>query len=387
MSLLARMGRAVLHCRGVLDPPDLADRLIGEDLALGTLSAQEAASRRTAEAYTAGVVRAFAALAGLGAVIDLGDFPPTVTVKAGELVGRGHDDGREAEVVAALLALPAHADGPGTLARSRLSVVRADAHLASVPGYRDLAADPSATWQLFADLHDRGQIDVSAAPSRRLVTGLAVQTTTLPDGYTAALSGKAARAAREVALLQDFFADRATCANRKLADYFGVAHVPASCCTSAENRCSACWDYRADWPAGETLPATAAAFLIDRPRPAGWRVDAAAKARRLDEQVRLLVWSVDRGLTARDVHLALRGQDSWFYVRARRRIRLPTALTTSRFFGANPAVTLTQVEDSLARLAADGRIVPAGRRWRDVDNLAREQRRLARRAAVAAGFR
>jgi len=382
-SLLTRMGRAVLHSGGVLDAADVADRLIGEDLANGALSAQDARSRRTAEAYTAGVVRAFAALAGLGAVTDLGDFPPLVKVQPGELLVRD-DDGTDSAVVAALLALPARADAPGALGRARLPVVHADTHLSlTVPGYRELAPDAAATWQLLADLHDRGQLDVSAAPSRRLVTGLTVHTTILPDGFTAALAGKAARAAREVALLQDFFADRGTCANRKFADYFGVDDVPAACCTTAENRCSACWDFRTDWPVGDTEPATARALRVEKPRPAGWRIDAAAKARRLDEQVQQLVWNVDRGLTARDVHLALRGQDSWFYAKARRRIRLPNALTTSRFFGANPAVKLADVEDSLARLAADGRVVAAGKRWRDEGNVAREARRLAKQAAAA----
>jgi hypothetical protein len=131
------------------------------------------------------------------------------------------------------------------------------------------------------------------------------------------------------------------------------------------------------------VPPVAAAFLIDRPRPAGWRVDAAAKARRLDEQVRMLLWAVDRGLSARDVQLALRGQDTWFYARGRRWVRLPTAVVASRFFGANPSVTLPQVEDALARLAADGHAVAAGRRWRDAGNVSREQRRLARQAAAA----
>ena len=385
--LLHRMAQAVLSCGGLLDPARVAGQLIGEDLAVGRLTPQEAGQRRTLDTYMAGVVRAFAALAGVGAVTDLGDFPPLAAVKAGELLGRdGPDDDRSAAVehavVAALLALPARSDDR-RLQRAGLDVAKTDAWLAAtVPGFRDLAGDPPATWQLLADLHDRGQLDVSAAPSRKLVTGVEVHDSAVPAGFTAAVSGKAARAAAEIALLRDFFADRGTCANRKFADYFG-ADVPDACCTTAANRCSACWDFRADWPTTDTQPTAGAALLIDRPRPAGWRVDAAAKARRLDEQVRMLLWAVDRGLSARDVQLALRGQDTWFYARARRWVRLPTAVVTSRFFGANPSVTLPQVEDALARLAADGRAVAAGRRWRDADNVAREQRRLARQAAAA----
>ena len=409
--LLARMGRAVLDSRGVLDAVDVADGLIGQDLAAGVLTADEARSRRTTESYTAGVVRAFAALAGLGAVTDLGDFPPVVKLLPGDLFqtpagpgltgdpagdpapggegtqaqvepwsGASPEESRvEVEVVSTLLALPARSAGPDQLGRSRLPVTAADSLMArTVSGYRDVAEDPAGTWQLLADLHDRGLLDVSAAPSRRLVSGLMVHTGSLPDGFAAAVTGKAARAAREVALLRDFFADRSTCANRKLADYFGVGDVPAGCCTTAANRCSACWDYRTDWPAGQQQPSTARALAIDRPRPAGWRLNAAAKARRLDEQVRMLVWNLDRGPSAREIYLALRGEDSWFYARDRRRVPLPNALTTSRFFGANPAVTLPAVEDSLARLAADGRVIAEGYRWRDVDNVAREQRRRAK---------
>ncbi len=386
--LLHRMAQAVLSCGGVLDAAWAAERLIGEDLAAGRLTLQEAGQRRTLDTYTAGVVRAFAVLAALGAVTDLGDFPPLATVKAGELLGRddpGDGDpsaAMEGAVAAALLELPARTDDRHQLQRARLDVAKADAWLAeAVPGFRDVVADSSATWQLLADLHDRGQLDVSAAPSRKLVTGVEVLGTAIPDGFTAAMSGKAARAAAEIALLKDFFADRGTCANRKFADYFAV-DVPDACCTTAADRCSACWDFRTDWPSTDTQTAVGAAFLIDRPRPAGWRVDAAAKARRLDEQVRMLLWAVDRGLSARDVQLALRGQDTWYYARAQRWVRLPTAVVTSRFFGANPAVTLPQVEDALARLAADGRAVATGRRWRDTGNVAREQRRLARLAAA-----
>ena len=388
-SLLHRMAQAVLSCDGVLDPAWAAERLIGEDLTAGRLSSQEAGQRRTLDAYTAGVVRAFAVLAGIGAVTDLGDFPPLATVKAGELLSRDNrnDDPAaavERAVAIAVLALPSRTRGRQQLQRARLDVAKADTLLAAtVPGFRDLAADPSATWQLLADLHDRGQLDVSAAPSRKLVMGVEVHAAVVPAGFAAAMSGKAARTAAEITLLQDFFADRGTCANRKFADYFGV-DVPDACCTTAANRCSACWDFRADWPVTDTLPPVASAFLIDRPRPTGWRVDAAARRADVDQQVRMLLWAVDRGLSARDVQLALRGQDTWFYAQARRWVRLPTAVVTSRFFGANPSVTLPQVENALARLAADGHAVAAGRRWRDVGNVVREQRRLARQA-VAAG--
>ncbi len=387
-TLLQRMAETVLSCGGVLDAPRAAERLIAQDLAAGRLTLQEAEQQRTLDTYSAGIIRAFAALAGLGAVTDLGDFPPLAAIKPGELFGHddpsSHDPSAAVEraVITALLALPARSADRSELQRTRLDVAKADVLLAAtVPGFRDLTADPPGTWQLLADLHDRGQIDVSAAPSRRLVTGVKVRVDVIPSSFAVAISGKVTRAATEIALLQDFFADHGTCANEKFADYFGV-DVPDTCCTTATNRCSACWDYRADWPVTDTQPAAGVAMLTARPQPSGWRVDAAAKARRLDEQVRMLLWAVDRGLSVRDMQLALRGQDTWFYARARRWVRLPTAVVTSRFFGVNPSVTLPQVEDALARLAADGRAVATGPRWRDVGNVVREQRRLAKRAAT-----
>src|SRR5262249_8358971 len=150
--------------------------------------------------YSAGVVRAFAALAELGAVTDLGDFPPLAAVKLGELTGFHDDPGDlatavEQAVVTALLGLPARGSGRGRLQRARLVVAEADKWLAAtISGYRSLATDPAATWQLLADLHDRGQLDVSAAPSRKLVTGVEVRGTAVPAGFAAAVSGKAARA-------------------------------------------------------------------------------------------------------------------------------------------------------------------------------------------------
>ncbi|MGH3277559.1 MAG: DEAD/DEAH box helicase [Trebonia sp.] len=388
-ALLHRMAHAVLTCDGILDTATEAERLIGEDLARGRLTTHEAGQQRTVDTYATGIVRAFAALAGLGAVIDLGDFPPIASVKPGELLAAGQPcsapaDAVEAAVVTQLLALPARRPDRHELQRIRLDVAHADAWLAAtVPGFRDLSADPSATWQLLADLHDRGQLDVSAAPSRRLVTGVETHSAEVPAEFAAAVSGKAARAAAEIERLRDFFADIRTCANAKFADYFGV-DVPEACCTTAENRCSTCWDFRADWPLTDKEPAAGKALLTERPRPAGWRVDAAARARRLNEQVRMLLWAVDRGLSSRDIQLALRGQDAWFYAREGRWVRLPTMVVSSRFFGANPSVTLPQVEDSLSRLAAEGRAVEAGRRWRDAGNVARQRRRLVASATGGA---
>lgn len=398
--LLDQMGRAVLSCDGVLDVHEVADRLIRADLMAGCLTEDEARKSRTAELYQSGVMRTFAILAEMKAIQDLGDFPPHCTVKAGELLGlmlhsspggnaapdgvgpTGPDDDiLQQSVAAAVLALPVRADRSQELQRRYLDVARLDARLATaVPGFRALAEDAAGTWQLLADLHDRGLLDVSAAPSRHLVTGVRVVNPVLPEAFDTAVSGKTARAAEEIRLLRDFFTDSATCANRKFADYFGVADLPAGCCSHEANRCSACWNSGA-WPLGESKPKVAVALETPRPKPAGQRVDAAHRQRRLDEQVSRLVWEVFSGVNPQDLHRALRGEDSYFHPMRRSRVRLRSGLVTSRFFGVNPSVRLIDVKDSLERLLADGKVVQAGPRWRDAVHVRREQARAARAAA------
>ena len=384
--LLTRMAQHVLAAGTVLDTGTVADNLIGEDLSARRLTPDEARKARTAEVYTAGVIRAFSALVGLGAVDDLGDFPPLAAVKASELpppVERSKpvsaDDILE-RVVVAVLALPTHPMS-GQLGRSRLDVVALDGRLArSVRGYRTVSSDPAGTWQVLADLHDLGRLDVSAAPSRKLVTGILVHTSAVPAGFTAAVSGKAARAAVEVGHLISFFADTDVCANRKFADYFGVSDLPPGCCTTAENRCSACWDFTDTWPAGQTKPVVAQRLQTPRPRPAGARVDAAHRQRQLDDHVFKLVHHMFRGVHPLDLVRVLRGVDYRWDPRARRRRYLPTALTTSRFFGSKPGVAQDAVRASLDRLEADGRVVREGVLYREVGNI----RRAAARAAAAA---
>jgi hypothetical protein len=66
-------------------------------------------------------------------------------------------------------------------------------------------------------------------------------------------------------------------------------------------------------------------------------------------------------------------------------VRLRSGLVTSRFFGANPSARLTDIEDSLARLQGDGKVVPDGPRWRDAGHVRRDQTRAARAAASLTG--
>jgi ATP-dependent DNA helicase RecQ len=361
---------------------------MGEDVDAGRLSQEDAGKTRTSETYSAGVMRAFTALASLGAVDDLGDFPPLATVRAGELLDTYREDGDDDMIVRsaidAVLALPNRATD-GTLNRSVLVVSKLHPHLiATVAGYDSIAGDSAGTWHLLADLHDQGLLDVSAAPSRRMVTGLRTNVASLPAGFTASVSGKAARAAAEIAYLVDFFTDSTTCANRKLADYFGIRELPDGCCSHAGNRCSACWQ-SGDWPVGETKPKVADALETPKPRPAGSRTDSAFAQRRLDDKVYDLVWDIYAGVHILDLQRALRGEDSSWNPKTRRRHRLRTALVNSRYFGSSPSIRREELEDSLHRLQDAGRVAQAGVLWRESQHIARDALKAAAAQPVAPG--
>ncbi|GJF35149.1 hypothetical protein KNE206_78490 [Kitasatospora sp. NE20-6] len=371
-SLFVRMGERVLAARdGFLDAAQIADALMGEDLAAGRLTEEDARRTRTAEAYRTGVMRTFTALAGLDAVTDLGDFPPRCAVREGESERSSAADPFEQAVAAVVLALPARSPGPGRLHRSTLDVVRLDRVLArSVDGYREYAEGPAGTWELLADLHDRGVLDVSAAPSDHMVSGLRIHHNTMPAAFSRLMAGRAERSARETALLRDFFTDTATCSQRKFADYFGVPNLPPGCCTSAANRCSACWE-DPRLPREEVRPdaAKALATPIGLLRGASPRVDAEHLRRRLDEQIYQLIWTVHRGLHPYAIRRALRGEESWYSPRLGRRARLHPALRNSRHFGARADVAHADVEAALARLAAADRVRAEESRWRAVPHL------------------
>ncbi|WP_406002416.1 DEAD/DEAH box helicase [Streptomyces sp. NBC_00829] len=357
--LLRRMGQTVLGRRGgSLNAAVLAESLMAGDAAVGTLDESEMRSAHTADRYRTGIMRAFSALADLGAITDLGDYPPLCAVKAGDThlplqpqVSPEPDplaksDALERRIVAAILAMPE---------RTRLRVDVLDTHLAErIDGYRDVADGPASTWEILADLHDRGLLDVSAAPSRQLVTGLAVHQWFLPEGFLPLLVRRSARAAGELALLKDFFEDTATCAQRKFADYFGVLELPDGCCTSARCRCSACWT-SPNWPAHERRSGVTQAFESAAPRMGGG-ADSTLRAQRLDSQTYRLTRLMPRGVHPRTLWHALRGDETAYHPIRKKQIPLPRTLRDSRHFGGRADLPYTDVEKSLLRLAEAGAV-------------------------------
>ncbi|MFF6888433.1 DEAD/DEAH box helicase [Streptomyces sp. NPDC012421] len=362
-ALLRRMGHLVLAQHdGTLDPVRLAEDLMTEDAATGDLKESELQDRHTQDRYRSGLLRAFSALADLGAVEDLGDHPPYCAFKPGDLhpardTGPRADspaeraDRQEAEsarieraVIDTALSWPT----PG-----KADVQALDRELASrCPDYRSVAHGPAATWELLADLHDRGLLDVSAAPSRRLVTGLAVRTTSLPDGYLPLLHRRGGRAAAELAELRRFFDATTLCAQRAFADYFGAAELPDGCCATAACRCSACWD-TGDLPVDDRRPAVAEAFHSQAPRHGG-RTDTAQRDQRVDVQIHRLLQLQPQGTHPRRLWHALRGDESSYQPRSRKMIPLPKAVRDSRHFGGRADLPYAAVGDSLKRLAAAG---------------------------------
>ncbi|MFE4358411.1 DEAD/DEAH box helicase [Kitasatospora sp. NPDC056800] len=361
-SLLRRMGAAVLNQCDSLDAPALAEVLMAEDVAAGLLDEEEVRKGHVADRYSGGVMRAFSALADLGSVTDLGDYPPLCAVKAGEERSTGgapeagdQDDVMEQSIVASLLSLPG---------RSRLRVDEIDAHLTRrVDGYREVSDGPAGSWEILADLHDRGLLDVSAAPSRRLVTGLRVEQNRLPTGFLPLVSRRAERAREELALLRAFFDEPAVCAQRKFADYFGIVDLPEGSCSTAQCRCSACWAVP-DWPKEQRRPAVAQAFEIPNPR-AGGGTDGSLREQRIDLRTYRLARRMPAGVHARSLWRALRGEESSYDQVNRRMVPLPRPLRDSPHFGGQIGLAYSEVELSVRRLVAAGALVATvNNRWR-----------------------
>ncbi|MBZ6203872.1 DEAD/DEAH box helicase [Streptomyces olivaceus] len=374
-ALLRRMGLLVLaEHRGSFDPAELADVLMNQDAAAGVLTEAELKDRHTQERYRGGVMRAFSALADLGAVEDHGDHPPLCAVKPGDLrPAQGgappaeHPVGPKDELERIEQAVIERALSWKTPAQ--VDVLRLHRELdAHCPHYAAYVDGPAATWELLADLHDRGLLDVSAAPSRRLVTGLTVRAPALPEGYLELLGRRSRRSTEELARLREFYDRHTVCAQRLFADYFDVAELPYGSCGNARCRCSACWD-TTHTTVDERRSAVARAFHSPRPRDGG-RSDTALREHRVDQQVYRLLQLQPQGMHPRRVWHALRGDDSSYNPRNRRMVALPSVLRDSRHFGGRADLPWAAVGESLARLASDGAATEDERgMWRAVSAL------------------
>ncbi|WP_064273242.1 DEAD/DEAH box helicase [Streptomyces sp. RTd22] len=337
---------------GSFSAADLAERLMEEEAARGALSERDLADRHQRDRHHAAIMRSLSVLADLGTVTDLGDHPPLCAVKPGDIP----DIERTADAAAQDVQDVERAVVRAALAWStphKVDVLALDRELVRrLPAYRDVAEGPAATWELLIDLHDRGLLDVSAAPSHHLVTGLRVHRRAVPASYLPLMTRRSARAAEELDRLRAFFDAPDRCAQRLLADYFGVDDLPQGSCATADCRCSACWNH-GDWPRGERRPAVAEAFAGLRPYDGGG-ADAALRDHHVDRQVHRLLQLQPRGMHPRRLLHALRGDETAYHAGERRMLPLPESLRTSRYFGGRAGATPSQVDESLARLAAAG---------------------------------
>lgn len=352
-------GRAVLRCGSVLDAERVADDLLAADVAGGYLQPEQASVGFTVEAYRSAVTRALASLVDAGCVEDLGDFPSLARLRPAE--GTAVDD------LDTALAARAAAGGEA------VDVAALHAELA---GIAEVAEDPAGLWAQIVDAHHRGVVDASCA-SGRWRTAVRCEATRLPADWSDRIAQRAQRARDEIAELRAWYADTDRCANAGFADYFSLAGpgtMPAACCSTAANRCSTCQARHAG-----DAPPLHEALLHPRAARSGPTVDEG----RLDRAVAVLLGDAYQGLGLPLLRKVLRGEDTYYDIRAGRRRPLRSRLLRHRLFGAFPGLRDDAITASIARLAAAGLAGqdPATGRWRHQRALAAD----AARATAAAG--
>jgi Rad3-related DNA helicase len=380
---LRRIGTEVLTAvwsRGVLDPDRVADTVIGEEVAAGWLSADEARKPATVGTYRTAVIRALAALAAAGTVDDGGDFPATVVLTPIEDPVRCDD---ESLTGAASVIQQVAAGQPG-----RHHVVDLHQQLAAhLDGYPTLAADVAGTWALLATLHDLGVIDVSQAGNFRTLVSvrLAGQATRLPADFGARMNAHRGRLTVELNDLRDWYNEPARCANDGFAEYFAALgqKAPAATCSTAACRCSSCWAASDD---PTPAPALLTALNTPRPRPSAHR-DGAPYQAAVERYVRALLWDNYRGLTAGMLHRVLRGDETYLSNRAGRRRPLWPRLLYHRLRGVDPGIKLSHVEEALTRLEGKNEAVRTadGRVWRLRRHVEWDLAKVAKAAAQQVG--
>jgi ATP-dependent DNA helicase RecQ len=368
----------------VADPNELAGARLAADHNAGRVTAAQSRSARVLDEYRLAVTRVIATLSDLRALTDLGDYPDRVRVLRGEI---SPPEGQIDDVVTATLALGAR----------RLRAVEVDklhAELLSrVRGFEELSEDPGATWALIVDLHALGYLDVSQAPMRTMLTGLMLNprepgtdARAVPAEFRLRISGKAARASREVLELRRWYEDGSHCANEGLASYFRAEVLPEDTCAHSNCRCSTCWSDASVASNGEQLPRLLRALRTQNPRPASSTREGRLIAERtLDGHVQALLWDNQRGLFASMLRRVLRGEDSYFDARRQRRVPLWPELLYSRHRGASPGVRDQDVAASLARLATRGVAADVGEgKWRLQAHIDAEARRAASQSSASA---
>jgi ATP-dependent DNA helicase RecQ len=363
-----------------VDVDVLARQHLDADHDAGLLNDTQHRSARMDETYRTGIARVVAALADLGAVEDLGDFPSHV--KLGPGVTRA--TGPIADVVKEI------ENYVGTSKRTEIASLH---HYltANLPDYVNIANEPGATWSLLVDLYALGHLDVSQGVTRSTLTGLVLAAGSqsprvAPAGLSDHLRRRTDRATRECTEMERWYS-ATDCVNAGFARYFQVDELPEDVCQHGVSRCSSCWGDRAVAEAGEPLPPLLSALRRAKPRPASATAAGRPLAERtLDAHVDALLWENRRGLSANIITKVLHGDDSYFDRRSGKIRKLWPPLYETRHRGSSPGASLAHVEASLNRLSERGVAVRAGAFWRLTRYVDEEARRAAREGTpVVAG--
>ena len=367
LGVLCDLGRRVLACGGLLDPKVVADAAIDDAVAAGTMSVDVARLSRTRDDYRAGVVRAMATLAGLGAVEDLGDIPAFVKVMEGPTAPDDPEDQVFVDLVLEGVRTIASTGARAGGAQGAAQVTCALPLLHSWLAFADMVEDgegPAETWVRLYDAHGAGWLDVSQfAPNQSFVTALEIRTHELPEGFTAAMGGRRTRAMGEIQRLKDWFDAEDHCAQVGFAEYFGET-PPAEVCATAPCRCSRCWQDRTGGADPAPEPALYGAFWHHNPAPVT-AADDARRLMRLRRQVKEVLRLKYRGVAFSQLLALFQGSDTIWSSRAGRSFRVHSWIPNHVHFGSHRGwVNAKKLRDVLDELVQDGEVVLDGRSWR-----------------------
>lgn len=360
-----------------VDPFELAQGQVQEEVDAGQLPEEAVFWTRLAERYRSGAMRALAALGASGGLEDLGDVPDRVRLTPGELVC---DDELWGEVLALAQAVP---EG----ATTGVELLALHESLAGVAGYADACPSVADLWVGLSAAHDWGWVDISQQVTQNRLVVYRVTAATRPAGFDHEVKARSARVVAELARLRAWFDDDDHCAHQGFADAFGVGTLPPGTCAVSSVRCSTHWNepeviVEDDSPTPDLFKA----FYKARPVPSAATAEGRANfERRLRRHISDLLWQEYRGLTAVMLRRVLHGEDSWFSPVQRRRRRLWPSLLYHRARGAMPGVRIRAVETALTDLADAGQVVDVGDgRWRWAEHVAQEAAKAAREAQQAA---
>lgn len=331
-----------------VDPGELAVAQLEEELATsrGPRDARRTAQLR--DELETGVTRVIAALAAVGGVVDLGDVPDRVRIKAGEV---RCDDVLWQEILAGALAMSDGGD---------VELLALHRGLTAMPDYVEAIPTVADLWTGLAAAHDYGWLDVSQQSTRSRLVVYEVVRATPPTGLVDELRAHGDRVNVELERLRTWF-DDSRCAHDGIAEAFGVAELPAGTCASPAVRCSAHWNVAHGSGSVDPAPALFEALFTPDPRASASTAEGrAAFERSLRRHLGDLLWMHPRGLHQNTLWRVLHGEDWWFDARRGQWRRLWPSLLYHRARGSMRGVRPIAIQRALERMVDAGDVVATG---------------------------